>query len=93
MEAQLRQAQKMESLGRLAGGISHDFNNYLTVIIGEVDLMDPNKVPPVATLDRIREAAERAADLTSKLLSFSRKQVLDTQVIDLNREIAAIDSM
>ncbi len=90
LEAQLRQSQKMESLGRLAGGIAHDFNNYLTVVLGEVELMDPAQPISEASANRIREAAERAAELTNQLLSFSRKQVLDTTVFD---PIQAIQDM
>ncbi len=88
LEAQLRQSQKMESLGRLAGGIAHDFNNYLTVVLGEVELLDPAHPVSEESATRIREAAERAADLTNQLLSFSRKQVLDTTVFDPKTAIA-----
>ncbi len=87
LEAQLRQSQKMESLGRLAGGIAHDFNNYLTVVLGEVELLDPDYPVSEESATRIREAAERAADLTNQLLSFSRKQVLDTTVFNPNAAI------
>ena len=90
LEAQLRQSQKMESLGRLAGGIAHDFNNYLTVVLGEVELLDPAYPISEESANRIREAAERAAELTNQLLSFSRKQVLDTTVFD---PIQAIEDM
>jgi DNA-binding NtrC family response regulator len=88
---ELRQAQKLESLGRLAGGIAHDFNNLLTVIQGHTDLMmqdlregDPFK----ESVEDIRLASSRAADLTRQLLAFSRRQLLRPRVIDLNAAIA-----
>ena len=88
--AQLLQAQKMESIGRLAGGVAHDFNNVLTSIFGYCDLLllslrpaDPNR----ASVKVIRSAAEKAADLTRQLLAFSRKQLLETRPIDLNDTI------
>jgi PAS domain S-box-containing protein len=86
LEAQYRQAQKMESIGRLAGGIAHDFNNLLTVIIGRAELVlsrlpedDPNR----NGIRQIHEAGERAARLTRQLLAFSRKQILQPAVIDV----------
>ena len=87
LEAQFLQAQKMESVGRLAGGIAHDFNNLLTVILGRVDLalMNRNEEDPLyAELQEVREAGKRAAGLTRQLLAFSRKQVLQPSILNLN---------
>jgi two-component system, cell cycle sensor histidine kinase and response regulator CckA len=86
-ELQLRQAQKMESLGRLAGGIAHDFNNLMTVILGYSDLLLAELPSSHSGYDLAREifsAGERAALLTRRLLAFSRKQVLAPTVLDLN---------
>ena len=90
LENQLFQAQKMEAIGQLAGGIAHDFNNILTVIIGfstliemDMDKDDPQK----ANLSNVLAAADRAADLTRNLLTFSRKQDIDPHPIDLNQTI------
>ncbi|MBI4213699.1 MAG: response regulator [Chloroflexi bacterium] len=95
-EERLRQAQKLESLGQLAGGIAHDFNNLLTAIIGfgnllrtQVDLPGPQGT----YLDEIVNAGERAAALTRQLLAFSRRQVLQYQVLDLNEVIVGIDQL
>ena len=95
-EEQLRQAQKLESVGRLAGGIAHDFNNLLTTIIGYSELISMEQDLTDTTREGIREiksSAERAATLTQQLLAFSRKQVLQPQVIDLNRLITRLGKM
>jgi signal transduction histidine kinase/ActR/RegA family two-component response regulator len=87
LEDQLRQSQKMEALGRLAGGVAHDFNNLLTVIAGHSDLMverlDPGH-PLLGSGQQIRKAADRAAALTRQMLAFSRRQAMETSVFDLN---------
>ena len=87
LEEQLRQAQKMEAVGRFAGGIAHDFNNVITIINGYSEIMR-DSVPPGsalwAPLERIREAAGRAASVTRHLLAFSRRQDLPRQPTDLN---------
>jgi two-component system, cell cycle sensor histidine kinase and response regulator CckA len=97
LEAQLRQAQKMESVGRLAGGIAHDFNNLLTIINGMAEfalaqITDGDRQLQ-EDLEEIRQAGERAATLTRQLLAFSRKQILKPQVIDLNAAIAEMSNM
>jgi len=96
LEEQLRQSQKLESVGMLAGGIAHDFNNILTVITGYSDLtlkgLD-NGDPLVNYVEGIEKAAARAASLTRQLLAFSRKQVLQPKVIDLNSVIMNIEKM
>jgi len=93
LEDQLRQAQKMESVGRLAGGVAHDFNNMLQAIMGYAELAMLNVQPgaaPDPNLIQISEAARRAADLTRQLLAFARKQTVSPRVLDLNR---TVDSM
>ncbi len=96
LEGQLRQAQKMEAVGRLAGGIAHDFNNLLTTVsgYGEIlhDQLKPDD-PARSHVGEIRDAARRAADLTRQLLAFSRKQVLEPSVMDLNAVLADMDKM
>jgi PAS domain S-box-containing protein len=87
LESQLLQAQKMESIGRLAGGVAHDFNNMLGVILGYTDLIKarvPDGDPLREDLDEIERAASRSADITRQLLAFSRKQIIEPRVIDLN---------
>jgi PAS domain S-box-containing protein len=96
LEDQLRQAQKMEAVGRLAAGVAHDFNNLLTIVIGYSDLAlqrlsTDNRLRP--TLDEIKKAGERAAWLTRQLLAFSRKQVLQPQILDLNSVLTNVDRM
>jgi len=93
LEDHLRQAQKMESVGFLAGGVAHDFNNMLGVILGRTDLaltqVQPGQ-PIHADLMEIRQAARRSADITRQLLAFARKQVIMPKVLDLN---GTVDSM
>jgi PAS domain S-box-containing protein len=96
LEKQLRESQKMEGLGRLAGGVAHDFNNLLTVINGysELLLADlPPDAPLAAELGEILHAGLKAADLTRQLLAFSRRQVLTPQVIDLNQVVRKMETM
>jgi len=84
---QLAQSQKMEAVGRLAGGVAHDFNNLLTVIVGRTDMMRreiPDSHPWARELSDILDAAQRAAALTQQLLAFSRRQVIDPRPLDLN---------
>jgi nitrogen-specific signal transduction histidine kinase len=88
LEEQLRQAQKIETVGQLAGGIAHDFNNLLTAILGHVEMLGDDLAPGdprAADVTGIRQAAELAASLTQQLLAFSRKQVLQPTVLDLNQ--------
>lgn len=96
VEQQLVQAQKMESVGRLAGGVAHDFNNMLSVIVGHAELglirLDPGH-PVVADLTEISKAAERSADLTRQLLAFASKQTIAPKVLDLNEVIAGMLKM
>jgi two-component system, cell cycle sensor histidine kinase and response regulator CckA len=96
LEAQLQQAQKMESIGRLAGGVAHDFNNLLGVITGYGELLR-RRVKQDPTLhkyaDDVLAAAHRAAGLTRQLLAFSRKQVLQPRVLDLNGVVADMERM
>jgi signal transduction histidine kinase len=87
------QAQKMESIGRLAGGVAHDFNNMLGVIFGRAELAiikaDAGR-PLLADLLEIKKAAERAADITRRLLAFARKQTISPRVLDLNLTAAGM---
>jgi PAS domain S-box-containing protein len=96
LEVQLGQAQKMESIGRLAGGVAHDFNNLLTVINGysEMMLKQMSEQDPLRThLLAVRKAGERATSLTQQLLAFSRRQILQPQVLDLNGVVAESQSV
>ena len=95
-EEQLRQAQKMEAVGRLSGGVAHDFNNLLSVIIGyaedlEQNLDDSSRLRKEA--EEVRKAGERAASLTRQLLAFSRQQVLQPHVLDLNAVVGDLARM
>ncbi|MFN2425617.1 MAG: PAS domain S-box protein [Candidatus Binatia bacterium] len=96
MEEQLQQAQRMEAVGQLAAGVAHDFNNLLTVIAGYAELafmtLDAqDKIRPM--ISEIRRAAERATSLTSQLLAFSRQQVLESKVFDLNKSLRETERM
>jgi len=96
LEEQLRQASKMEAIGRLAGGIAHDFNNLLAVILGHAELLISPKhqeIPGHKNAEAIQQAAQQAASLTAQLLAFSRRQVLQVSVLDLNQVIGQTGSM
>jgi len=95
-EDQLRQSQKIEAIGQLAGGVAHDFNNLVGVIIGYGDLLAKDlgpQHPGMRRLEQIRKAADRAAALTRQLLAFSRKQVLQPKVLDLNAVVTDFETM
>jgi len=96
LEAQLAQSQKMEAIGTLAGGVAHDFNNLLTTIIGNADLglMDLGKDHPLRQgIEAIKKAANSAASLTRQLLAFSRKQIVQPMILDLNNLLTGIEKM
>ena len=95
LEVQLRQAQKMEAVGRLAGGIAHDFNNLLTAIAGYSEFLIGGHTDPRLRrhAEEIKKAAARAAALTGQLLAFSRRQVLQPRVLDLNAIVSDMDMM
>ncbi len=96
LQIQLRHAQKMEAIGTLAGGVAHDFNNILTAIIGYGGLAKMNVKDDATTLrymQQILEAANRAGDLTKRLLAFSRKQIIEPVLIDLNEIVGSIEKM
>jgi PAS domain S-box-containing protein len=96
LEEQFRQSQKMDAVGRLAGGIAHDFNNLLTVIRLNTEIImdgfDPTD-PRAEDVKQIRSAAERASSLTRQLLAFSRKQILQPRVLDMNSVVATVEPM
>jgi len=96
LEERLRQSQKMEAIGRLAGGVAHDFNNMLTIIMGYGQIL-ADGLPATGRLTdatvQIRTTAERAAGITRQLLAFSRKQVLSPRLIDLNNIVMNLDTM
>jgi len=96
LEAQLMQSQRLESVGRLAGGVAHDFNNLLTTIVGNTELaLDslPDEHPVRADLSEIAQSADRAAALTRQLLAFARKQLIEPRVIDLNELVLEMDKL
>ena len=96
LEDQLRQAQKLESIGRLAGGVAHDFNNMLGVILGRTEMIMDDvqaSLPFQEDLQEIHKAASRSAALTRQLLIFARKQTVVPQVIDLNEKVADVHSL
>ena len=96
LERQFLQAQKMEAVGQLAGGVAHDFNNLLAIVIGYTDLLldelEPNS-PLVRHVKEIRKAGDRAVTLTRQLMAFSRKQVMEPKVLDVNQIVADTDRM
>jgi PAS domain S-box-containing protein len=101
IEAQLRQAQKMEAVGQLTGGVAHDFNNLLQVVLGSLDALRrrveapdaPTRSDIVRSVDRAMHGAQRAASLTQQLLAFSRRQPLEPQAIDVNRLVSGMSEL
>lgn len=95
-EEKLRQSQKMEAVGRLAGGIAHDFNNLLTVISGHAELLMMGMSegsPDFEEVDQVKRAADQAATLTRQLLAFSRRQVLQPRLLDVNEVVSGVERM
>ncbi len=96
LEEQFHHSQRMEAVGRLAGGVAHDFNNLLTAILGYCDILQwrtGSRGPGHVEVEEIRKAAERASTLTGRLLAFSRRQVLSPKVLDLREVIAGMEKM
>ncbi|HYE30039.1 MAG TPA: two-component regulator propeller domain-containing protein [Methylomirabilota bacterium] len=96
LEEQLRQSQKMDAIGQLAGGIAHDFNNLLTIIQGNAELIHAHRLPPeqaISSAREICEASERAANLTRQLLTFSRRQAVQAEQLDLNQIVRDVSKM
>jgi PAS domain S-box-containing protein len=96
LEAQLHQARKMEAVGRLAGGVAHDFNNMLSIILGNAEMARDDLTPgtpPARCLEEIRKAAERSGNLTRQLLAFARKQTIAPRVLDLNETVSGMLQM
>ncbi len=96
LELQLRQAQRVESVGRFAGGVAHDFNNLLTVILSNLSIVESDDLVQGDTRELVGEvsqAAVRAASLTKQLLAFSRKQVLEPRVLDVNAVVSGVEAM
>jgi two-component system cell cycle sensor histidine kinase/response regulator CckA len=96
LEAQVRQASKMDAVGRLASGVAHDFNNLMSVVLSYSELLSADLKdgdPMRADLDEIRAAGKRAVDLTRQLLAFSRQQVLQPQVVNLNEIVGTMEKM
>jgi PAS domain S-box-containing protein len=96
LEDQFRQSQKMEAIGRLSGGIAHDFNNLLGIIIGYAEILQESAEegdPDRECVDEILRSGQRAASLTRQLLAFSRQQVLEPKIIDLNAVVADVEKL
>jgi PAS domain S-box-containing protein len=93
LQNQLRQAQKLESIGRLAGGVAHDFNNLLTVISGYAEMLHHGETSNAQAIQEILIAAERASGLTRQLLAFSRRQMLQPQILNLSSSVQNITGM
>ena len=96
LEAQFFQSQKMEAVGQLAGGVAHDFNNLLSIIIGYTDLLKEEGIAAASSEEAVTEiydAAIRATNLTRQLLAFSRKQMLEMQVVDVNKVISSFEKL
>jgi signal transduction histidine kinase len=96
LRTQLQQAMKMEAIGRLAGGVAHDFNNILTVIAGYCELLMQKvgkESPLLGELEQIKRAGDRAALMTQQLLAFSRKQIIEPKVVQLDRQVAEVLAM